>query len=78
VSGEDYIKRTFMICITHQIFWGEGGCDYIKNNKIGVTCGTYGTQEKCKGNFGGIPEGRRPLGSPGLLWLRTGTGGELL
>jgi len=32
-----------MICTAHQILFG----DQIKNNEMGVACGTYERQEKC-------------------------------
>jgi len=42
--------------------------DQIEKNEISGACSTYGRQEKCIQGFGGIPEGKRPLGRAKLKW----------
>jgi hypothetical protein len=49
VTGEEYIARSFKICILSQYY----SYDIIKNNEIGGVCGTYGRQERCIQGFGG-------------------------
>ena len=38
--------------------------DKIEKNEMGRACGTYGGRESCAKDFGGKPEGKRPLGKP--------------
>jgi hypothetical protein len=40
----------------------------IKKNEVGRACSTYGGGERCIQDFGGGPEGRRPLGRPRRRW----------
>jgi hypothetical protein len=49
VSGEDYITRSFMICIPHEIT----SVDQIKRNNMGRACGTYEGQDRCIQSFCG-------------------------
>jgi hypothetical protein len=63
-SGEDYIKRSFTLCIPHHILFG----DQIKKIGTGKTCSTYGEKERCIQSFGGKTDGRRPLKRPRSGW----------
>jgi len=36
---------------------------------MGGACRTHGRDEKCAQNIGPKPEGKRPLGRPGLRWV---------
>ena len=87
MSGEDYIRRSFMFCTPHQIF----SVDQLRKNEKG--------DERYIENFGGKPKRRRTLERPrprcvdniemdlqelisrawtGLFWLRIGTDRGLL
>jgi hypothetical protein len=42
--------------------------DQIEKNEMGCACSTYGGEERCIHEFGGEPEGKRPLGRPSRRW----------
>ena len=48
-SGEDYVKRSFMLSTPQQIILG----DQIKKNEMGWKCNTYGREERCIQVLGG-------------------------
>jgi hypothetical protein len=56
-SGDDYIMRSLILCTPLQILLG----DKIKKNGMSVARSTYGGEERCIQDFGGEPEGMRPL-----------------
>jgi hypothetical protein len=92
-SGENYIKRSSLICTAHQILFGY----QIEKNETGGTC-SKGERRGAYRVLVGRPEGKRTLGRhkyrwednikmdlqkwdgawTGLIWLGIGTGGGLL
>jgi hypothetical protein len=42
--------------------------DQVKEDAMGRACSTHGGEEECIYDFGGNPEGKRPLGRPRLRW----------
>jgi hypothetical protein len=51
-SREDYIKRSFMICIPHQILFG----DQIKKIEKGEACSTHGERNVACLDLAGKPK----------------------
>jgi len=59
-SGEDYIKRSFVICTPHQIVFG-----WSKNKKeVSKACSKYGERRGAYTVFVWRPEGKRQFGRP--------------
>ena len=61
-SGENYIKRSLMICIPHPIFWG----DYIEKNEMGGALARMGERRGVYRVLVGKPEGKNHLEDPGV------------
>jgi hypothetical protein len=40
----------------------------MEKNEMGGACSAYGGEERCVQDFGGEPEGKRPLGIPRHRW----------
>ena len=58
--SEDQTMRSFMIYIIYQHYSGK----QIKKNEMGVSCSTYGVEERCIQSFGGETWGKDQLGRP--------------
>ena len=63
-SGENYIKRSFMICTPRQYY----SVDQIEKAEMSGACSMYGGEEKCLRGFGSETWGKRPLGIPRHKW----------
>jgi hypothetical protein len=62
-NGEDYVTRSFMICILIKRI----SADQFKKNEMGNACGMYGGQESFRILVVKL-EGKRPLGRPRRRW----------
>jgi hypothetical protein len=60
VSGENYIRRSLMICIPYHLLF--------KKNEMNGTCGACGKGERCLQGFGVETWGKRPLEKPRRGW----------
>ena len=61
-SGENYIKRSLMICTPHPIC----SFDKIEKSEMGGACSAYGERRSVYRVLEGKSEGKRPLGRPRL------------